>query len=163
MQGRHGTAFWGQPIDFKEECKRRGEKMHWWLFTRACGSPSTSHQQKQQQPPNEEPGKDRTTCRSWLSELSTRTCPISFLTRVYPAKGGMLSQFCKWRPWQLGRSSYWLQGDLCHSRAAGTRRPPESLISEPTFLSRPGSAVRPLASPLIGSSSVSGSPQCFEP
>lgn len=79
-------AFWCQPTDFEEECKWRGKKIQQFLSLKACGSPSTGHQQKQQQPLNKELAKHMSDTRSWLSELSTRVCPIACITRGYPAK-----------------------------------------------------------------------------
>ena len=98
-------AFWCQPTDFEEECKWRGEKIQQCLSLKACGSPSTGHQQKQQQPLNEELAKHMSDTRSWLSEPSTRVCAIACASLAAILQSGNVVSA--------------LQMKLCHWQAKG--------------------------------------------
>ncbi|CAN0531590.1 unnamed protein product, partial [Rangifer tarandus platyrhynchus] len=61
---------------------------------RVCGTDvSSSHQQKQQQPLNQELAKHMSDTRSWLSEPSSRVRPIACIARL-PCKAGMSSLLC---------------------------------------------------------------------
>ena len=115
-------AFWCQPTDFEEECKWRGEKIQQCLSLKACGSPSTGHQQKQQQPLNEELAKHMRDTRSWLSEPSTRVCAIACASLAATLQSGNVVSALQMKGLAIGRPRDWLQGDLHHSQAGGTWR-----------------------------------------